>query len=199
MLCSAMSKYILHSPRATALRYEHLLCYYLSRLPQIKASDVNNILEQPIYEISTAHALSRETEVMQRVALAILEFPRALLNRSKMNKKLIYACICMVVVCMPLHKDLLARSQDAIQWLQATEEVDMKREIDCCNAARLSDPAKVDDRVLAPRTRTELFPHHAQSIFEVCDICGEGIGWTTFSNARCVNGHTFGTNLTFPA
>lgn len=128
---------------------------------------------------------------------SVLHFPRESLD--KVCKKILYAAACIAISLPELDKDLIGLIGDALRWLAAHDGVNMDEELGLFT--RSQQPYGFDDslgfdeavRINIPaRRKGNLAFKGAQDVFEICEICGEGIGWYSLREAKCAAGHAFG-------
>lgn len=135
--------------------------------------------------------------IYPEIVSSILEFPRN--DPSKLCERILYAAACASLLIFTLNKSKVNLSQVAFQWLAHHDEVDLSEELNLCTELlrhhTTDDDADSGEAVkvgITPRARAVLKSHQVQSVLEVCEICGEGIGWYSIQEARCAAGHSFG-------
>lgn len=178
-----------------AARYEFILFNSLSRS---SLSEISALIEHPDDVVpeappamSTAHPPPKDLTVMRRVVITVLEFPRALLSKSKLNFELIYASAYVGMTCISFDKDLLRLSENVFQWLQETLHVNLQPELDYC-ASIQAHGSTAGCEFNITRNIDGSQSADGQHPFEICEICGEIIPWTSWAESQCTKGHGFG-------
>lgn len=147
----------------------------------------------------TKVSLQDANSIYPEIVSSVLEFPRQ--HLSILCKRIVYAAACVGLLMFNLDKSKVDLSLAAFQWLAHDDDVDLSEELNMCTELRRqpttdndadADPGEAAKASIAPRSRAILKSGHGQSVLEVCEICGEGIGWDGIQEARCAGGHTFG-------
>ena len=131
-----------------------------------------------------------EKNLVEQAARSILQLPRSFITTSQ-SKRLFYIHACLALQLGKTDSDLIQLSENALLWLQETEQVDLGRELEYSEIIKASDSASPAPE-WPSRSRHEVANEKALEMFELCEFCGEIIGWTESMDARCANGHVFG-------
>ncbi|KAI9869746.1 MAG: hypothetical protein M1830_005138, partial [Pleopsidium flavum] len=142
--------------------------------------------------------VSRElSTICSEFVSSVLRFPRE--RFDKLCKRIVYAAACVGTFPPYVDRSVVDLSEDAFGWLANHDGVDMSEELVLCGRLRqrydldgsvgVGEAAKVN---ISARSREILQSKFAQGALEVCEICGEGIGWHSLQEARCALGHVYG-------
>ncbi|KAI9872282.1 MAG: hypothetical protein M1830_001825 [Pleopsidium flavum] len=141
--------------------------------------------------------VSRElSTICSEFVTSVLRFPRE--RFDKLCKRIVYAAACVGTFPTYVDRSVVDLSEDAFGWLANHDGVDMSEELVLCGRSRqrydldggvgVGEAAKVN---ISARSREILQSNAAQGALEVCEICGEGIGWHSLQEARCALGHAY--------
>lgn len=135
--------------------------------------------------------------VHSEIVSSVLEFTRK--DLSKLCKRILYAAAYVGLLTFAIDKSKVNLSEAAFRWLAHHNEIDLSEELGLCtelqknhtvdNDVNTGEAAKAS---ISPRSKAILKSDLVQSVLEVCEICGEGIGWYSIREAQCAAGHSFG-------
>ena len=131
-----------------------------------------------------------EKNLVEQAVRSILQLPRCFITTSQ-SKRLFYIDACLALQLGKNDSDLIELSENALSWLQETEQVDLGKELEYSKNIKAS-PSVSPAPEWPTKSRHEVANKKALEIFELCEFCGEIIGWTKSMDARCANGHVFG-------
>ena len=188
-----LSKAILQSSHIRVLQQTLLLSRYLGKLSQDESETESGDGDSNAYPFPDLENLSRSMElaVLRHVVAIVLQVPHTFITQRQ-SKMLYYTYACLALRLTPVDEHLLTLSEEALQWLQYTEQVDLGPELEYCAAVKSSDPAMLMNQEWTQTYQSESDDELGQTIFEECEICGQRIGWGQFLDARCASGHGFG-------
>lgn len=196
----ALAEIILHNRQAAAIRQLYSSSVCLKRIG--KGDDRVGGAEADLpWEERAGAVHSPERDIIWRVMVSVLMFPRPFIVQHGLSKMMVYICACLALQLKPVNDDVRRLIDNALQWLQMTDHINLQSEIDRCRNAELLDPETMDMTNGTrgpwhhPRTSAELRLSPSGDVFEICDICGEGIGWLDIHTAQCANNHLFGKRL----
>lgn len=190
----------LHSAHTHLLRKCYALLIFLASQAQGEMNghtEMNDSHEERDCTFPSGAALVEKNLVEQAVR-SILQLPRCFITTSQ-SKRLFYIDACLALQLGKNDSDLIELSENALSWLQETEQVDLGKELEYSKNIKAS-PSVSPAPEWPTKSRHEVANKKALEIFELCEFCGEIIGWTKSMDARCANGHVFGRcALTFLA
>ena len=154
---------------------------------QAEDADIDTALP---WEVPSTNAC--QIEDSRRKALEfILRLDREQHFRNLGERKILYSTACCAIVRHNTDGDLLALSKSALQWLMDENGTDLTDEISQCTAVVTSTTEEVPNIVISPKS-IEKMQDTGGTLFEACEICGEGIEWYSSEEAQCSEGHQFG-------
>ncbi|KAI9808431.1 MAG: hypothetical protein M1827_007250 [Pycnora praestabilis] len=131
---------------------------------------------------------------------SVLQITHGRTQGDRLSRKIKYAAACFGILHLPCTLGRGSLLQGTFESLAAETSIDLSPEIKLCVARReleselsilKTTSIRANKQVLPPRRSEEIASPGAQSIFEVCEICGTGIGWDDALEARCATGHVF--------
>ncbi len=138
--------------------------------------------------------------VYSEIVSSVLEFSRE--DLSVLCKRIVYAAACVGLLMFSLDISKVNLSEAAFRWLARHNEVDLSEELSLCTELKRRhtgdndvETGEVAKAGISPRSKAILESDKVQSVLEVCEVCGEGIGWYNIREARCAAGHSFGMEL----
>lgn len=140
--------------------------------------------------------------VHSEIVSSVLGFTRK--GLGKLCKKMVYAAACVGVLSFTLDRSMIALCGAAFRWLALDNNADLIEELSIYTELQKHhavhsdvDSGEAAKPTIAARSKAVFESGQIQSILEVCEICGEGIGWYSIQEARCAAGHSFGMESSY--
>ncbi|KAI9706103.1 MAG: hypothetical protein M1836_005509 [Candelina mexicana] len=194
-VCSRLRERVMLGDEPTALRLMSLLDRTASLeiiAPPRKASKAFDL------SVSSLNRFSRG--LLCLLIESILEIPIKWARNSVLNKKIKYSAACAALLGLCWSKRRLELINRTLGWLAADEGVEFREEREHLTWLHDSKSqasafeyyeAHQQSHTLLSRSLDELQSSNRHEFFEVCRICGAGIGWDSLAEARCHSGHIF--------
>ncbi|KAI9798224.1 MAG: hypothetical protein M1835_002709 [Candelina submexicana] len=194
-VCSRLRERVMLGDEPTAMRLMCLLDRTASleiMAPPRKASKAFDLSVRSLDHFSRG--------LLCRLIESILEIPIKWARNSVLSKKIKYSAACAALLGLCWSHRRLELINRTLGWLAADEGVDLAEEKE--HLTWLHDSrsqasafeyyqAHQQSHTLLLRSLDELQSSNRHEIFDVCRICGAGIGWDSLAEARCHSGHTF--------
>ena len=137
--------------------------------------------------------------IYSEIVSSVLAFTRE--GLGKLCKRIVYAAACAGVLLSTVENPMVNLCENAFRWLARQTGADMTEELNLCtksqehhtvdNSVKTREAANL---IVNARSKAMLESDQLQSVLEMCEVCGEGIGWYSNREARCAAGHSFGTD-----
>ena len=167
---------------------------------EVSEHGVSHISDLP-WAVGESHPRDANTDYAEIVS-SVLGFNRESLH--EVCQKILYAAACAGVLLSTLDKSIVPLSEAAFRWLAHHNEAELSEELSLCQEIQKHhsldpdvDTGATAKLSISARSKVMLESDQRQSILEQCEICGEGIGWYSFQEARCAAGHCFGMSLSY--
>lgn len=182
--------------QSTTMRLKRLLDHTaflesITSLPEIVSKDF-------IPTDSNSDPFTRS--LLCRLIEIILEIPNQWVRHSALSRKIKYTAACVATLGLGWSKQRLNLIDRTFDWLAVEGGLDLGEEREHLTWLRDSESpmsafeyyaTHQHSHTLLLKSKDELVPSIARDVFEVCGICGAGIGWDNLAQAQCHNGHTF--------
>ena len=123
---------------------------------------------------------------------------------SNLCQKIAYAAACVGALSATFDKAIVKLSEDLFHWLAHHTGNDFDVELSLSKRLQKQDALGEDSNAgetakvgISAREKECLNSNRLQGIWEMCEICGEGMGWYSVQEARCAAGHTYGMEHLF--
>ena len=147
------------------------------------------------FVLSAAKIAEISSKARSEVITMICKYSRKKLEEDLLGRKLLYAAACSTLFQTPIKMDLLQLGKEALAWLGKKDNVDLgsiqKTITDAQFALQNQHETSRSLRFEIPAQRERLSVGQ-RGLFEICEVCGETIGWHNAEEARCAAGHMFG-------
>ncbi|KAI9710611.1 MAG: hypothetical protein M1812_007375 [Candelaria pacifica] len=196
IVCSRICERLTIGKHLTAMRLMKLIEHAASLKTVAQPPDSTFQASAPT--VSNPDPFTRSLQC--RLVESILEIPNQWARNSAMSKKIKYAAACAATLGLGWSEYRWDLVDCTFDWLAVDGGVDFPEERE--HLAWLRDSksgesafeyyaAHEHSHTLLSKSADEILSSNAQDIYDICEICGAGVGWDSLTGAQCHSGHTF--------